>query len=158
MRTIRSCKLFWYRMIGICVWAFCLLAVGCSAGKKENLPAADYMSAPDVVYELVSGTQVPQKVYERIFHRQKERFGFTYEDENDQYIAFGFGRMPTGGYSIQVLAVKDTKDTIVVEAKIIAPEPGEVVRDQESYPYLILRVEGNQKHVQFRLQEEQEDS
>ena len=133
----------------------CLLLISCSwLEKEEAVPEAEWMSAPDLEYEIVSGKDVPQKVHERIFHKQTERFGFTYRDGDSQYIAFGFGTMPTGGYSIQIEAVKDTETKVIVAARLIAPKPEDVIRDKESYPSMILKVSGIQKNVQFRLNEE----
>ena len=52
---------------------------------------------PDLEYEIAQSKDLPQKVNEKIFNKQKERFGFTYRDEDVMYIVFGFGEQPTGG-------------------------------------------------------------
>ena len=135
------------------LWIVIIIGCICLTGCKKEVPAAEWMSAPELEYEVVSGKDVPNKVHERIFLKQKERFGFTYRDGDSQYIAFGFGTMPTGGYDIQLIAVKDTESKIVVVAELIAPQPEEVVSDQESHPSMILKVQGNSKNVQFRFQE-----
>lgn len=137
-------------------WLFIFVGILCLAGcRQSDIPEAEWMSAQDMEYEIVSGKDVPNKVHERIFHKQEERFGFTYRDGDSQYIAFGFGTMPTGGYSIQIIAVKDTDAKIVVAAELVAPQPEDVVSDQESCPSMILKVQGNSKNVQFRLQDPQ---
>lgn len=131
----------------------CILCIVglCACQKEEMVP--DYMSAPDLAFEIVTGQDVPQKVNEKIFQKQKEQFGFTYRDGDTMYIILGFGIQPTGGYSIQIVALKDTEDKIVVEANLVAPQPEDVVSDRESYPFIILKVQESQKNVQFRLNE-----
>ena len=141
-------------------WYLCLAAIlmGCCAcGRSDGENTADmeeWMSALDLEYEIVDGSDVPQKVYERIFHKQKERFGFTYRDGDSQFIALGFGIVPSSGYQIRIQHVKETESRIVVEAELIAPLPEEVVRHKETYPSMILKVANTDKQVQFRLNEE----
>lgn len=67
------------------------------------------------------------------------------------YTAFGFGQQNTGGYSIQVLAVKETESAIIIEAQLIAPEAEEVIVNQPSTPYMILKMANAEKDVQFLL-------
>ena len=67
------------------------------------------------------------------------------------YVVFGFGRQNTGGYSIQVVAVKENEEAIMVEAKMVAPAPEEVISTSPSYPYMILKMANVEKDVQFIL-------
>ncbi len=127
-----------------------LTAVLVSCGKQEA-PKRTYENMQDAVYEIVSGSEVPHKVNEKIYKEREKGFGFSYRDNEGMYIAFGFGRQNTGGFSIQLVAVKENEDEILIEAKLIAPAPEEVVSTSPSYPYMILKMEDTSKNVEFIL-------
>lgn len=127
-----------------------LLMMVTSCGEKQK-PKRTYESMQDAVYEIVSGSNVPHKVNEKIFKERDKGFGFSYRDNEGMYIAFGFGRQNTGGFSIQLAAVKENEDEILIEAKLIAPAPEEVVSTSPSYPYMILKMEDTEKNVEFIL-------
>ncbi len=127
-----------------------LLMMVISCGEKQK-PKRTYESMQDAVYEIVSGSDVPHKVNEKIFKERDKGFGFSYRDNEGMYIAFGFGRQNTGGFSIQLAAVKENEDEILIEAKLIAPAPEEVVSTSPSYPYMILKMDNTEKNVEFIL-------
>ena len=121
---------------------------GC--GKKEET-ARTYENASDIDYEIVSGSDVPYKVNEKIYRAKDKSFGFSYRDGEEMYIAFGFGEQSTGGYSIQILAAKETETAILIEARLVAPGPEEVVAASPSQPYMILKTANVEKDIQFLL-------
>ncbi len=125
-----------------------LIMFGCQREEKHE---RSYESMTDLTYEIVSGSDVPHKVNEKIFKEKEKGFGFTYRDGDVMYIVFGFGRQNTGGFSIQMAAAKESETEILIEAKLIAPGPEEVVSTSPSYPYLILKMENVEKDVQFLL-------
>ncbi len=125
-----------------------LMAVGCSG---KEIPQRTYENMTDITYEIVSGSDVPHKVNEKIFKEKEKGFGFTYRDGEAMYIAFGFGRQNTGGFSIQMAAAKENESEILIEAKLVAPGPEEVVSTSPSHPYMILKMANVEKDVQFIL-------
>ena len=141
MKYVRSLSIF---LLG----GFLLLMVSCGDKKTET---RTYEGAQDVIYEIVSGSDVPYKVNEKIFKAKEKGFGFSYRDGESMYTVFGFGRQNTGGYSIQVLAVKENDSEIIIEAQLVAPGPEEVVTTSPSYPYIILKMANVEKDVQFLL-------
>ena len=128
-----------------------LLAAMLAACGKKEAPKRTYESMQDAVYEIVSGSDVPHKVNEKIYKEREKGFGFSYRDNEGMYIAFGFGRQNTGGFSIQLAAVKENEEEILIEAKLIAPAPEEVVSTSPSYPYMILKMKDTSKNVEFIL-------
>ena len=121
-----------------------------SCGRKQQ-ETRSYENAQDVVYEIVTGSDVPHKVNEKIYKAKEKSFGFSYRDGDSMYVVFGFGRQNTGGYSIEVVAVKENEEAIIVEAKMVAPAPEEVISTSPSYPYMILKMANVEKDVQFIL-------
>ena len=130
---------------------FAVLLVILTACGKQETAQRTYESMQDAVYEIVSGSDVPHKVNEKIFKEKEKGFGFSYRDGQALYIAFGFGEQTTGGYSIQLAAVKENEEEILIEAKLVAPKPEEVVSTLPSYPYMILKMKNTSKDIQFLL-------
>ena len=54
-----------------------------------------------------------------IFNEKEKAFGFAYRDGQALYVVFGFGEQNTGGYSIQLAAVKEN-DASAVDALLPA--------------------------------------
>ena len=135
--------LLWLILVGMI-----LILPGC---RQKEPQARTYENMQDVTYEIVSGSDVPHKVNEKIFKEKEKGFGFSYRDGDVMYTAFGFGRQNTGGFSIQMAAVKENETEILIEAKLIEPGPEEVVSTSPSYPYMILKMENVEKDVQFLL-------
>ena len=50
-----------------------------------------------------------KEVNEKIFKEKENGFGFAYRDRKEMYVAFGFGKQNTGGYSVQLVAVKENE-------------------------------------------------
>ena len=146
MKYKKSVSQIW--IVGLITAMVLTILTGCF-GKEP--PTRTYGEMTDVVYEIVSGSDVPHKVNEKIFKEKEKSFGFTYRDGEEMFIAFGFGRQNTGGFSIQMAAAKENESEILIEAKLIAPGPEEVVATTPSYPYMILKLANAEKDVQFLL-------
>lgn len=135
-------------ILGLLAILLLMALTGCSGDKPVSRSYADMT---DVTYEIISGSDVPHKVNEKIFKEKEKGFGFTYRDGNVMYIVFGFGRQNTGGFSIQMAAAKENDSEILIEARLVAPGPEEVVATTPSYPYMILKMANAEKDVQFLL-------
>ena len=141
----------WRRQLTLFI-AIIFTCAACGSA-EESGAGEDEAAAPDLSYEIVSGDQVPQKLSEKILQEQGEKFGFSYRNGEDLYIAFGFGQKETGGYSIQITAAKDMGNKILIEAHLIAPQAGEVVSQSASYPYMVLLTKDTGAEIQFRLKD-----
>ena len=69
-----------------------------------------------------------------VYKRQK----LTYKDDEYLYIAEGFGTKETGGYSITVNQFYVKDKAMYFDTRLIAPDKGEKVSNQASYPYICL--------------------
>lgn len=65
-------------------------------------------------------------------------------------IIIALGTRPTGGYSVEVPAVYETESHLVVEYREIKPDPGDMVTQALTYPYLLGFVEGQYQRVEFK--------
>ncbi|NJL78427.1 MAG: protease complex subunit PrcB family protein [Richelia sp. RM2_1_2] len=65
---------------------------------------------------------------------------------SNQVIAVFAGNKPTGGYSVEILAVENTSSTSLDESSLELtvefrePQPGEIVTEEITQPYHIIKV------------------
>src|SRR3989338_8741704 len=64
-------------------------------------------------------------------------------------IAVAQGQKPTGGYSIEINKVKETRVKIQVYIIETFPDPDDVVTQAFSSPYHIIKIEKSNKKVEF---------
>ncbi len=58
-----------------------------------------------------------------------------------QHVLIALGERPTGGFRVELEAVTEFPDYILVKAVEIAPGPGDMVIQVLTYPYLLLSIE-----------------
>ena len=71
-------KSFWVFLL----LSVCMLMTAC--GKQEE-PVRNYENAQDLAYEIVTGSDVPHKVNEKIYKAKEKGFGFAYRDGETMY-------------------------------------------------------------------------
>ena len=129
------------------VWLILIFTLA-SCASSGGGSGEDEAQAPDLAYEIVEKSKIPQKLAEKIQQEQKGKFGFSYRNGEEMYIAFGFGEQPTGGYSISVKSLYLSAEDIVLATKLIGPkQPQE--GSHQSYPYVVLKTEEMDKNVSF---------
>ena len=68
----------------------------------------------------------------------------------DLYIAKGYGRQETSGYSIQAKELYLTKDCLVFDTELTGPGEGQKVQETATYPYVVVKTEYMEKNVIFQ--------
>lgn len=101
----------------------------------------------DLSYELVEEPDIPEEMREPISRRQKEPFLLTYADNGRLYIARGYGEQETDGYEIQVLALYESENAIVLKTAFLGPEPDAEVSEEPACPYIVVQTEYSNKYV-----------
>lgn len=122
---------------GILLLACC----GCSLQKQEE-------KVSDLPFHVVEQKEIPEELMEIIDEKKDGAFHMTYEDGDTLYIVVGYGKMQTGGYSIEVPQFYLTKDSIVIDTNLIGPQK-EAVR-QASYPYIVVSTEWREEMVDYQ--------
>lgn len=87
---------------------------------------------------------------EAIEERKAEEFQFIYHSGEDLYIAKGYGRQETSGYSIQAKELYLTKDCLVFDTELTGPGEGQKVQETATYPYVVVKTEYMEKNVIFQ--------
>lgn len=97
----------------------------------------------DLAFESITVFEAPPQL-EKAVHKQKRKEGAAvYMVEGTVYIVAARGEMPTGGYGVRIVDVKEDEDgsgvRVLVEYK--DPKPGQMVAQVVTYPYTIVRTD-----------------
>ncbi|MCI8300310.1 MAG: protease complex subunit PrcB family protein [Lachnospiraceae bacterium] len=123
---------------------FCtVLFAGC------GLEETDSQKLEDLPYTILEEKEIPQEFLSVIEEKKEEIFKLTYTDQENLYIAAGYGAQQTGGYSIAVNQCYLTKNAIYFDTTLIGPSKGEQVSQAKSYPYLVIKTKYSEKSVVF---------
>lgn len=117
---------------------------GCSLERKQQ-----DVEKTAIDYTVVEDADVPQEFMEVIQGKKAEPFKITFSDKENLFIAIGYGEQPTGGYSITVEEIYQTKDTVEIKTQFAGPVKNEQVANTITYPYIVIKVEDTDKKVKF---------
>ena len=126
------------------LFAMALWLAGCSASKDSG------DKVRDLDFTVAGDMDVPDELKNLIAEKQQQPFKLTYSDEQNLYIAVGYGVQPTGGYSISVNELYLTDNSIVVNTELKGPEKGENAGAEQAFPYIVIRTEYLENPVVFQ--------
>lgn len=119
-----------------------LLSAAAGCGSEEAYPKVQ-----DLSFTVVEEEDYPKELANAINQKKESSFRLTYSDGESLYIAVGYGKQPTGGYSIQVPALYLSKEVVVLDSNLCGPE-GQGM-GAASYPYLVVKTEFREEPVVF---------
>lgn len=119
------------------------LMTGCSAEKLRT------EKLRDIEFTVVDEENIPEELEEMIEEKEEKPFKLTYADNGALYIAVGYGKQPTSGYSIEVQELYETENAIYIHTNLIGPAKDEKIVEQKTYPYLVVKLEFIDKNVVF---------
>lgn len=114
-----------------------------------GLEKMDEQKLEDLSYTILEEKEIPQEFLAIIEEKKEQIFKLTYTDEENLYIAVGYGVQQTGGYSISVNQCYFTENAIYFDTTLIGPSKGEQVNEAKSYPYLVIKTKYLEKNVVF---------
>ena len=121
----------------------CCLLGGCSI---EKVRAGDGVK-PE--YTVMKEEDFPEKVKELINENKEEEFQMTYQDQGYLYLLKGYGKLETGGYSIQIEDLSLWENAIHIKTVLMGPEDEEKLTDEPSYPCLVVKMKYREEPVIF---------
>lgn len=127
---------------------FCIVWMGLYAAACGGEKQAEKVR--DLEFTVIGPDEIPQELAQIIEEKKNDSFRLTYTSGNDLYIAAGYGRQETGGYSITVPELYLTENSIVAKTELKGPERSEPTGTEPSYPYLVLRTELLEEPVVFQ--------
>ncbi|HJC62545.1 MAG TPA: protease complex subunit PrcB family protein [Candidatus Blautia merdavium] len=116
---------------------------GCSI---EKVKAGDGVK-PE--YTVMKEEDFPDKVKELIEEHKETEFQLTYQDSGYLYLMKGYGKQQTGGYSIQIEDLSLWENAIHLQTVLIGPGEGEELKEEPSYPCLVVKMKYREEPVIF---------
>lgn len=109
----------------------------------------DNKKLEDIKFTVLSEDEIPEELKTQIEERKQEEFKLTYSDDASLYIARGYGKQESGGYSISVDELYFTENAVFIHTSLIGPSASEQVENSESFPYVVVKMELTDKNVVF---------
>ena len=128
------------------IWIFCLAALfltGCISRpqKTEKLQ--------DLSFTVLDKEAVPEELKSMIEENKSQPFKLTYADQGQLYIAQGYGAQMKTGYSVEVLALYETKNAVYIHTNLLGPEKGEKTKEITTFPYVVVQLKYIETEVIF---------
>ena len=120
-----------------------MLLSGCSMQSDDN------KKLEDIEFTVLSEDEIPDELKTQIEEKKQEEFKLTYSDDANLYIARGYGKQESGGYSISVDELYFTENAVFFKTSLIGPSASEPVENSESFPYVVVKMELTDKNVVF---------
>lgn len=125
------------------ILVFMFLLCGCSVQKD------DMKKLREIEFTVVDEMKIPVELKQYIEEEKEEPFEIVYGDEGYLYLAKGYGTKETSGYSIEVKECFETSNIIYMETNLLGPRKKEEIQEEESFPYIVLKIEYSDKSVVF---------
>jgi len=130
----------------IAILIMCISIGGCRQKGEEET------KVKDLEFTVVKESEIPEELLKHIEEKKENEFKCTFynKDKMDYlYIVVGYGKQPTGGYSVAVESLYLTENSIYIDTSLIGPAKGDVVTQAITYPYVVVKVEFMDKPVTF---------
>ncbi len=102
----------------------------------------------DLEFTIVT-EEIPEELAEMIAAQKGVCFKLTYTDRGKLYIAEGYGKQETSGYSIEVKECFESSNAIYFHTNLLGPSKAEQIRKEPTYPYIVIQMDYSEKHVVF---------
>lgn len=126
-------------------WVFVVLFLTACSVEKDDLK-----KVRDLEFTVVGETDLPEELKQVIGEKKTAPFKMTYTDDQNLYIAVGYGEQENGGYSISVRELYLTENAIVADTELLGPESAEQTGAEKSYPYIVVKTEYLEEPVIFQ--------
>ena len=129
----------------------CIMAGGvfCGCGQTSSRQKQEEIECD---YTVVATRDCPEEFLKNLEEKKINPFQMTYQDGTYLYMAVGYGEQKTGGYSILVEKLAETKDKIFLNTELRGPSKEENVLEKPSFPYVVIKMENKSKEVVFENQ------
>lgn len=127
------------------LFAIIVSVAGLIACEKED----EIKKIKDLDFTVVEDADLPGELKELIEEKKAEPFKISYSNKDNLYIAVGYGKQNSGGYSISVEELYLTNNAIYIDTNLIGPASDDVVSQGVTYPYVVVKLEYIDKRVVF---------
>lgn len=130
----------------ILLFTIMLIILGFAGCKQQD---TDIKKIKDLEFTVVEDTDLPGELKEIIDEKKEEPFKLSYSNKDNLYIAVGYGKQNSGGYSISVDELYLTKNAIYINTNLIGPTQEDVVTQGVTYPYVVVKLEFREERIYF---------
>lgn len=109
----------------------------------------DIKKLKDLDFTVVEDAELPGELKEIIDEKKEEPFKLSYSNKDNLYIAVGYGKQNSGGYSISVDELYLTSNAIYIDTNLIGPSQEDFVSQGVTYPYVVVKLEYRDERVVF---------
>lgn len=134
------------KKILIFVLALMVLVGACAMMRVTRI---DKERVEDVEYKVLLEEEIPAEVFEEIEGFKHESKQCSYICSDRLYIVVSYGRQEAGGYSVEVNDLYESSNTIFVKTTLMGPKSKKDAKEDESYPYVVLKLSLSDKKVVF---------
>ena len=128
----------------ICMAVFAVLLFGgCQIVRIEGEPREP------LTYTVVKQDDIPRELLALIAEKKEKELQLTYQSGEDLYLIKGYGRLMSGGYSIQVEELGMTGSAVFFRTKLLGPSDLGESCGEPSYPYIVIKTAYRERTVQF---------
>ncbi len=131
------------RALIIIIIAICLVTTACGRGGTKGTAVSD------VDYTVVDKAAIPGELAATIDARKESDFEISACIDGYTYIVKGYGKQPTGGYSIRVDRLQTDGTDMTFATTLIGPSAGEAVNKLATYPYIVIKTETTDNNILF---------
>lgn len=121
-----------------------LVFTGCEKDKSE------IKKLRDLDFTVVDDADLPGELKEIIDEKKENPFRLHYSNKDSLYIAVGYGKQNSGGYSISVEELFLTDNAIYFDTNLIGPSQNDLVTQGVTYPYIVVKLEFIDKKIVFK--------
>lgn len=94
----------------------------------------------DVEFVLVEEDALPEELMAKIEEKKATDMKLVWKSGESTYIVRGYGEQETGGYSIQILELYQTKNAVILKTNLLGPAKESVKNVSPSFPYVVLKT------------------
>jgi len=123
------------------------------ASEEEKTAEEEVDESTVVDFEVLDIEDLDDEMKAKVEEASKEA-GLTVLDEENSIILVSLGERPTGGYSVEV-GLEKQQDEILVRAIENKPGEDDVVTQVITYPYVIIKVNGDVSNIRLVQPEEE---
>ena len=136
------------KIAGILITSIFVLMLGVLTGCGKKTEVNEELK--QLEFTVVPNEDVPKEFLETIEREKEQEFKLTFTSEGWLYIARGYGKQKSGGYSIMVKEVSLAHNAVYFDSELIGPSPEEAVNKLATYPYVVIKTEDTGNSVVFR--------
>jgi len=123
-----------------------LLVIGLAGCKSKE---GEIKKIRDLDFTVVENADLPGELKEIIDEKKEAPFRISYSNKDNLYIAVGYGKQNSGGYSVAVNELYLTNNAIYIDTNLIGPSKSDMVSQGITYPYVVVKLEYIDQRIVF---------